>query len=427
VAKSKLVRVPDKMAWLLSQQSRFLCAYGGRSSAKSWSFGLYPLVRGVREKLKIVGMRETMNSIKDSSYTMFCDWIAREPYLANHYTVEATRIYGANGTEILFKGLKEDTANRIKSLEGVDICFVDEAQQVSAKSWSVLIPTIRKPGSKFLIAWNPLTDSDPVWQEFCTGKREDVSTVEINYTDNPFCSPETLAEAEACKRSDLRTYNHIWLGKPMDQTDNQLIPTSLVLEAQQRVPVKSDGPRVLAVDVARFGDDDSAFVIREDNDIIHWETHNGWDGVQVRERAAEIAVQFACAAIVVDTSGMGGPVFDELKRMGLALRVVPYSGAFASRRVGFRNLRADSYVAFRDWLAHARIPNDPKWLKQAVDVHFFHGTDGKMVLESKDDLKARGGKSPDVIDAAVMSLCHGLAETKKATTKQRAITDWRSA
>jgi hypothetical protein len=274
----------------------------------------------------------------------------------------------------------------------------------------MLIPTIRKEGSIFLISWNPNSDTDPVWTEFGTGKRDNVALLHINYMDNPWCSDEIIAEAESCRASDERAYNHIWLGKPQDQTDNQLIPTSLLMEAQSRITVKGTGPIVLSVDPARFGDDQTAFVVRQDGDILYWITVQGFDGVEVKRKCIDLAVQYDVAAIVFDVAGLGGPIYDELKRAGLKCRVVAYSGAYASPRVGFKNLRAESYDRFKTWLSTSRIPSDRKWVDQAVAVHYFYDNSGKMVLESKEDLKSRGGKSPDVIDACVMSLCHGLAD-----------------
>lgn len=420
-SKYKRIDIPPKMARLLARQARFYCAYGGRASGKSWSFALYCLIAGTRKSLKIVGMRETMNSIRDSSYTLMIDWIGRVPELAQHYRVEANRIFGKNGTEILFKGLKEDTASRIKSLEGVDICFVDEAQQVSQHSWDVLIPTIRKEGSIFLISWNPNSDTDPVWQEFGTGKRDSVALCEISYLDNPYCSQEMIDEAESCRAADPKAYDHIWKGKPQDQTDNQLIPTSLLVAAQTRQPVKGTGPIVLGVDPARFGDDETALVVRQDAEILHWVTLRGFDGVEVKAKVIDLAVQFDVAAVVFDVGGLGGPIYDELRRAGLKCRIVAYSGAYASPRVGFKNLRAESYDRFKAWLGSARIPTDRRWMEQAIAVHYFYDTSGKMVLESKEDLKARGGKSPDVVDACVMSLCHGLAERKTDTSKRKRV------
>ena len=411
--KHRRIDIPAKMARLLARKARFYCAYGGRASGKSWSFALCCLVAGTRKQLKIVGMRETLNSIKDSSYTLMIDWIGRVPELAQHYRVEANRIFGKNGTEILFKGLKEDTASRIKSLEGVDICFVDEAQQVSQHSWDVLIPTIRKEGSIFLISWNPNSDTDPVWQEFGTGKRDSVALCEISYKDNPYCSQEMKDEAESCRAADPKAYDHIWLGKPQDQTDNQLIPTSLLVAAQTRQPLKGTGPIVLGVDPARFGSDATVIAVRKGRDIIAIKRHRGADTMEVVGRVIEAIEEYSPALVVVDEGGVGGGVVDRLKEQRYKqVRGVNF-GQRSRQPLMWGNKRAEMWGAMRDWLKTASIPADRLLKSDLISPLVKPDSRGTMFLESKKDMRARGLQSPDAADAICVTFAFPVASSTR--------------
>src|SRR5215831_7684670 len=137
----------------LFEPHRYKSFYGGRGGAKSWNFARALLIQGVRKPIRILCARETMESISESVHRLLSDQIGLLG-LTSFYTVERVRIYGRNGTEITFAGLRHNVAN-IKSYEAVDIVWVEEAQSVSRESWNVLIPTVRKEGSEIWISFNP--------------------------------------------------------------------------------------------------------------------------------------------------------------------------------------------------------------------------------------------------------------------------------
>jgi phage terminase large subunit len=112
--------------------------------------------------------------------------------LGNFYAITRDAIRGINGTEIIFKGLRSNP-QEIKSMEGVDICWVEEAQAVSAESWEVLIPTIRKEGSEIWATFNPLDESDPTYQRFVVNAPADAIVRKVNYDENPYF-PDVLRQ-----------------------------------------------------------------------------------------------------------------------------------------------------------------------------------------------------------------------------------------
>lgn len=209
------IKFPQKLAFLLTKKARYKGAKGGRGSAKSWSFARALLIKGTTQKLRILCAREVQKSIKQSVHKLLKDQIEALG-LGSFYQVFDTEIRGKNGTEFAFSGLAEHTVESVKSFEGVDIVWVEEAQTVSKRSWAVLIPTIRKDGSEIWISFNPELDSDETYDRFITNQPEDAIIVDMNYMDNPWF-PEALEKERLHAKLTLPAaeYSNIWEGKCM--------------------------------------------------------------------------------------------------------------------------------------------------------------------------------------------------------------------
>jgi len=228
------VKIPDRLVPIFSGPARYRCAYGGRGSAKSYSFALMALVRGYAEPLRILCCREFQNSIRESMHSQFRQVIGDYPFLEDFYTVNETSIKGANGTEILYKGLHRNIS-AIKSMSDINICIVEEAEPVSAKSWEDLIPTIRAPNSEIWVIWNPRSDDAPVQSMFIEKRPRNCRIAEINYTDNPWFPAVLEEERLNCLHNTPERYDHIWLGKCETRSDAQVFAdkyTVLEFEAQ---------------------------------------------------------------------------------------------------------------------------------------------------------------------------------------------------
>jgi phage terminase large subunit len=194
----------------LFKKARYKVCYGGRGGAKSWGIARALLILGAKSPMRILCAREFMTSMRDSVHKLLCDQIEALG-LIGFYEITQASIRGKNGTEFAFVGLKNNVAN-VKSYEGVDICWVEEAQTVSRLSWNVLIPTIRKEGSEIWISFNPELETDETYQRFVVNPPEDCILTKINWSDNPWF-PETLKlEKDALKARDLEAYNQVWEG-----------------------------------------------------------------------------------------------------------------------------------------------------------------------------------------------------------------------
>jgi phage terminase large subunit len=190
---------------------RYKVAYGGRGSGKSWSIAQLLIMQAYTKKTRILCAREIQKSISDSVIQLLADTIERMG-LGPFFEVQKTQILARNGSRFIFEGLKANIT-KIKSMEGIDRVWVEEAEKVSQASWQTLIPTIRAPGSEIWISFNPADEMDPTYQTFILNPPPDSYVVKVNWDDNPWF-PETLdKERKHLERLDKDLYDHIWEGE----------------------------------------------------------------------------------------------------------------------------------------------------------------------------------------------------------------------
>ena len=215
------IRFPKKFEALFQpEKTRYRIFYGGRGGAKSWCFARALLAKGTKQPMRILCAREFQTSIKDSVHKLLSDQIY-ELNMESFYEITQTTIRGINGTEFIFAGIKNNT-NNIKSIEGIDIAWVEEAQSVSANSWNVLIPTIRKQDSEIWVSFNPELPTDDTWKRFVESPPESSVVVKVNWNDNPWF-PETLnLERLSLKSRDLSAYNNVWEGATRNTVDGAI-------------------------------------------------------------------------------------------------------------------------------------------------------------------------------------------------------------
>ena len=216
---------PQKLS-ILFDKARYKVLYGGRGGAKSWGIARALLIIGAQKPTRVLCAREFQTSIKDSVHKLLSDQIFAMG-LEDFYEITQTTIRAKNGSEFNFVGLKNNVAN-IKSFEGVDICWVEEAQTTSKLSWNVLIPTIRKEGSEIWISFNPELETDETFQRFVVNPPEGAIVQKINWSDNPWF-PETLRlEKDALYARDKEAYNTVWEGVCRQTVDGAIFAREMV-------------------------------------------------------------------------------------------------------------------------------------------------------------------------------------------------------
>ncbi len=236
--KTEYAEFPDKLAFLF-EPHRYKVSHGGRAGTKSWGYARALLLKGIEKPLRILCAREIQKSIKDSVHQLLCDQI-EELDLQSHYTILANEIRTDNGGKFSFTGLSGQTTASLKSYEGYDICWVEEAQNVVRRSWDILIPTIRRTGSEIWISLNPELDTDETYTRFVASPPESAKVVKVGWQDNPWFSDvlqeerkELLRQVEKGVRDD-DDYQNIWEGRCKIVVDGAIF-------AKELTKLKRDG------------------------------------------------------------------------------------------------------------------------------------------------------------------------------------------
>jgi len=220
---------PAKLSFL-DEPHRYKVAYGGRGSGKSWGFARALLALAIKHKLRILCAREVQRSIKQSVHQLLSDQIQAMGF-GQYYEVLENEIRCVSGSQINFTGLANNTVESIKSFEGVDIVWVEEAQTVSKKSWDILIPTIRKPDSEIWVTFNPDLDSDDTYKRFVIDTPDNAKVVKVNWIDNPWF-PKVLDAERLHSKATSDDYDNIWEGECKTAVDGAIYANE-IREAQE--------------------------------------------------------------------------------------------------------------------------------------------------------------------------------------------------
>lgn len=219
---------PPAFLPLLTKQARYKVYWGGRGSGKSWAFAGSLVYIAARAKIRVLCAREIQTSIADSVHKLLKDEIARRG-LDPYFRVTNNSIVSHTGAEFLFKGLRHNV-NEIKSTEGVDICWVEEAQRVSEESWQLLIPTIRKPDSEIWVSFNPDNEYDPTYKRYVASPPPDSLVKKVSWRDNPWFPVELDKERQYLQSVDPDAYAHVWEGECRNVSDAQILKNKYSIE-----------------------------------------------------------------------------------------------------------------------------------------------------------------------------------------------------
>jgi len=405
-------KVPQVFEPLWRSKSRYIGIYGGRGSGKSWAVAQFLIVQMItRPGLRIACVRETQNSIKDSVHQLLSDTIVRLE-VSDLFTILETEIRGPSGGTIVFKGLRDTSTEAVKSMEGFDYFWWEEAQGASQRSIDVLRPTLRKSGSQLLWTWNPRKRSDAVDLLLRqSGLSSDMVTlVKANWSDNPYFGPELDQERRADLLGDQERYAHIWEGAFEAEADTQLIPSSLVQQAMARHAVSHiHDPMILGVDVARFGDDKSIIYPRRGFDAVTmpYETYEKMDTMQLASRVIEASNRYKADAIFVDEGGIGGGVIDRLRQLNVDCIGINFGGTadrYIQGHPNCSNKRSEIWLSMREAMKDGLcLPNIDTLDTDLTGPLYSYDAQNRIVLERKADMKKRGVKSPDIGDALALT------------------------
>lgn len=376
-------------------QPRYRGAKGGRASGKSHFFGEAVIERLIEEPdTKIICIREVQKSLEFSSLQLLKDKI--EALGVGHYfEIQKNRIMSVNGAGIvIFQGMQDHTAESVKSLEGFDVAWVEEAQSMSNRSLELLDPTIRKEGSELWFSWNPNLNTDPVEQIFINNNN--AVLVHVNYQQNPFVTEATKEMARRSRDNNILKYNHIWLGDYMKEVEGALWNGDLLQTCRvtdQEVPELNR--IVIAVDPSVTGkatSDETGIIVagREHHSekyyILEDCSLRGTPDQWIR-RAITKYHEYSADRIIAEVNN-GGDLVENLLRN--TDRNVSYRSVRATRG---KMLRAEPIAALYESEKVFHVGNFPELEEQMI---FYNG---------------RGNISPDRLDALVWALTELSAST----------------
>lgn len=407
----KILDVPAKLLSLIERFNdyRYFIIKGGRGGGKSQSAARFFLYLCEKYRLRAVCGREIQNSISESVYSLLADLI-REFQL--NFDIQASKISSkVTESTINFRGFREQGAFNIQGMEGVDLLWIDESQALTKQTLDVLIPTIRKENAKIIFTMNPHVYNDPVI--VMLAKRDDCLVIDINFDENPFCPVALKKEAEECRKLSEKDYQHIWLGKPLDQSEDALysLEDFAIGKRNAHALANGYGIRVGGFDIARYGDDKCAAFVFQQMGALHWEEifSDEWEHKDLNYttgRILMIANEQGVDMAAIDEDGLGAGPLDSLKKG----RGLDYFTGFRNPSIGYQenksfgNSRTVNAYKLKDALfkGHRHIKTQ-KAIDELLTIKYAFDHNQRRILVSKDKMRKDGIKSPNLADAVIMA------------------------
>lgn len=421
--------------------------YGGRASSKSWEFAGRAAQIGQEYRTRFLCVRRYQNKIKDSVYTLIAKQI--DNFQLRGYNVLANEIKHRNGTDFTFYGI-ERNIDEIKSFEGADVLWIEEAHNLTAEQWEILEPTIRSEGSEVWISFNPRLITDFVYQRFIVNTPPNTIVRLVNYPENPFLSQTMLQIIERMKEEDKEAHDHVYMGVPKQDDDGAIIRRSWLeaaVDADEKLGVDFAGAKNTGYDVADGGEGDNDTNATVTFDGSKAETLDEWKANfdELTESTFRAWGHVGNGTLVYDSIGVGAHTGSTLKNSdidGVQGRYFKFNAGGAviepeenyspgiTNAEKFENVKAQAWRDVSDRLrntymavehGHKFHPRDMICISSGIDKlerlktelatpKMLYSKRGLDMVEPKDKLIKRGVKSPNLADAFIMGACPHLVE-----------------
>ncbi len=423
----------------LIRKARYKVLYGGRGSGKSYFLAELAVEVSRRIGTVILCAREFQGSLDDSVYQLLIETIERLGYTDEFDILKSTITHKGTGAKFVFYGIKNNVT-KIKSIQGVGVCWVEEAEAVTKNSWDVLIPSIRgDKNAEIWISFNPKNILDDTYQRFIVHPPKDSIVLKANYDINPhFADTPLLADMLECKERDEDLYRHIWLGEPVADSELAIIKPSWIeaaIDAHEKLGFSAAGRRILGFDVADEGDDANATVLRHGSVVTDMQQWRGQDVIYSADKVYLYAQEQNIDRIVYDNIGVGAGVKAQFRRKNGKVQTLGFNAGGAvykpdakytddkKNRDMFANIKAQAWWMVRDrfyktWRAvhHGDSYPEDQLISLSGSLHELeyltaelsrpqvdYDQNGRVKVESKKDMKKRGIPSPNRADALVMA------------------------
>jgi len=434
---------PNLRGFFEARGIRNYVLYGGRASSKTYHTAAFCVYLAANYRAKFLCVRQYQNRIADSVKTVIEECIYRLGIESEFRITDNEITHKRTGSTFAFLGIQRNL-KEIKGIAGIDILWIEEAEDLTEEQWRILEPTIRAEGSKIFIVFNPRFSSDFVYKRFVVNPPPATLARRINYDENPFLSQTMIDIIKAAEAEDHGEYEHIYLGVPRNDDESVIIKRSWIeaaIDAHKVLGFEPSGARRIGFDVADSGSDLCANVFAHGS-VVLWATE--WKGEedellkscmktyeQARQREAEI---------IYDSIGVGasaGAKFAELNTASPKLRKLVYSKFNAGGAVFrpdsqyqpgitnkdmFSNIKSQAW-----WLVADRFRNtynavrkgekfrDDELISIASDCPHLdklidelstpkrdYDANGRVKVESKKDMAKREVASPNLADAFIM-------------------------
>lgn len=408
----KILNIPNKLLPLINEFNnyRIFLIEGGRGGAKSHSVARFLLYLNDLYNLRTVCGREIQNTVEESVHQLLSDLII-EYQLA--FEIQKAKISSLRKNSFFsFIGLREQGRFNIKGLEGTDILWIEEGQAITKPTMDIVLPTIRKPNSKIIVTMNRHLYNDPAYAMLVS--RPDCLHININYLENEKCSQELINEANICRGVSEKDYKHIWLGEPLDQTEDAVFSMDEITKSKNNPHVLAPGygVRVAGFDIARFGEDKCTAFVLQQMGALHWEEIfvDEWDSRDLNYttgRILQITNEQEITVAAIDEDGLGAGPFDTLSQGRKDDRFVgfrnPSVGYHDNKNFG-NNRTVNAYKAKDMFMQSHLCVKDQRTIDELLTIKYEFDHNQRRLLVSKDKMRKSGVKSPNRADALIMAV-----------------------
>lgn len=421
----EILNIPPKLIPVIEKFNdyRYFLLEGGRGGGKTNAIGRFILYLANRYNVRTVCGRETQNTITESVYALMADLIRK--YQLKFEILSSSIKHIEKDSPISFRGFRQQGAFNIQGMEAVDILWIDEAQAITKNTLDVLIPTIRKDSAKVFFSMNRHVTNDPVY--VFLKDRDDCLHIKINFDENTFCPEILKKEAAICKKLSEKDYKHIWMGEPLDQSEDAVFSLSEILHAKNNPHLLAQGygHRVAGFDIARYGDDKSAVVVLQQMGALHWEEVfvDEWDHRDLNYTAGrilQICNEQKIDLAAIDEDGIGAGPFDSLSKG----RGLDYFVGFRNPSIGYQdnssfgNPRTINAYKARDLFTKGHLcVKDQRLIDELQTIKYSFDHNQRRLLVSKDKMRKDGFKSPNLADSLIMAVSL-IGQVKQAQDRQ---------
>ena len=389
----------------------------GKSTGSSWAMLWFFLTRS---PVKVVVTAPTSAQLFDAMFAELKRWINELPDLLNQMIdVKQDRVVFKSAPDEMFISARTSRAEQPEALQGIHsehvMLVADEASGVPEAVFEAAAGSMSGHSAVTLLLGNP-TRSSGFFYDTHNRLSGEWTTFKVSCVDSPRVSTEYVEEMKSRYGEDSNAFRIRVLGEFPRSDDDTMIPMELIEGARTRdVGGNKFAPVVWGLDVARFGSDSSALCKRQANVVL--EKIRVWKNLDLMQLTGAVVAEYEAleedqqpSEILVDSIGLGAGVVDRLVELGLPARGinVSESPSFGSQ---YRNLRAELWSKAKAWLERrdCYLPNDDRLIGELATVRYKFASNGKLQIESKDEIRKRGLASPDVADAFVLTFAGDAA------------------